>query len=375
MKVAMIVPYPIFPPDEGGRVRAYNLLKQISREHEVVLFTPKSPANATCDLDIRLYETTSPGRRRQILDPGFLRRAMKIARDEQPDVIVSEYPWPGLHGAYLARRLGKPLILDAPNVEGDRFRSTGSRVWRVVSVYEGAVARMAARVLVVSGEDRQRLVRKGVPSSKIQVVPNGVDPEALNPDPVSGATVRRELGIGADTLMILFFGQLSYPPNQEAVRVIEREIAPRLQRSGTDFAFVIAGKNAPRDVFGGGRGNNGAPVRFVGAVPAIGPYINAADVVAVPVTSGGGTRLKVLESLACGTPVVSTPAGAEGIDLAASEGLLRVADGWDAFVDTLGTPGVKRGNVPARFLDMYSWAGIASRIEWPVSHASPKANP
>ena len=101
------------------------------------------------------------------------------------------------------------------------------------------------------------------------------------------------------------------------------------------------------------------------------PYINAADAVAVPVRSGGGTRLKILESIACATPVVSTSVGAEGINRPACAPLLTVADDWDAFAAALAAPrDVKAGNVPGPFLDMYSWATIASRIEWPAARRS-----
>ena len=164
--------------------------------------------------------------------------------------------------------------------------------------------------------------------------------------------------------MVLFFGQLSYAPNREAVRIIRKEIAPRLARAGANVAIVIAGKNAEGLTDAGA--HNGVPVRFAGAVPSIAPYINAADVVIVPVTAGGGTRLKVLESIACGTPVVSTTLGAEGIDRAACGELLTVVDGWAAFADALTAPHVKKGNVSSAFLDMYSWASIVSRIEWPA---------
>jgi glycosyltransferase involved in cell wall biosynthesis len=131
-----------------------------------------------------------------------------------------------------------------------------------------------------------------------------------------------------------------------------------LLRRGTEFTFVIAGKNAQSATPDG--------MRYAGAVPEIAPYLNAADVVAVPVTSGGGTRLKVLESIACGTPVVSTALGAEGIDSATCDGLLTVVDGWDGFAEALAAPHVKAGNAPSGFLDMYSWASIVSRIEWPA---------
>lgn len=363
MKILVIVPYPIFPPDEGGRIRAYNLLKHLAPDHDLVLLTPHSPANAGNDLPARVYETTPAGARHQILSPGFLRSATHIMRGERPDVVLSEYPWPGLHGAYLALRARVPLVLDAPNVEGDRFRATGRRTWPLVALYERLVMRLASRIFVVSDDDRARFVRNGVRASKIKVVPNGVDPAVMHPDATARARIRAELAIDDATRMLLFFGQLDYAPNRKAIDVITRELLPRLDRSGARYETVVCGKGDIDRL----RALYARPhLRFAGAVPRIAPYINAADAVLAPLRSGGGTRLKILESIACATPVVSTSIGAEGIDRFACGDLLRIADDWDAFAAyAASVPPVKGGNAPAGFLDMYSWANIVRRIDWP----------
>jgi glycosyltransferase involved in cell wall biosynthesis len=359
VKILMIVPYPIFPPDEGGRRRAYSLLKYLAPQHELALMTPRSEGNRLNDLPVKLYQTTPPGRLHQIVSPAFVRHAPEIIRRERPDVIITEYPWSGLHAAYLAKRFGVPLVLDAPNVEGDRFRSTGNRYWRLIAGYESIVARAAKRIFVVSEEDRERYVRAGIARLKIDIVPNGVDPSIMRPDADAGAAVRAALGIAPATRMLLFFGQLDYAPNREALDIIAREILPRLP---TNMPIVIAGKGDVTDLR---RSLPPGRVRFTGPVPEIAPYINAADIVLAPIVSGGGTRLKILESIACGTPVVSTTLGAEGIDRGACGGLLTIADGWDAFAACLtGDRLVKSGNVPAGFLDMYSWASIVGRIDW-----------
>ncbi len=363
MKIVMIVPYPIFPADEGGRVRARNLLKQLAVDHDVVLLTPRSPANATNDLPITIREITPPGARHQILSPSFLRHAAAIARDERPDVVIAEYPWPALHAWWLSRAAGARFVLDAPNVEADRFRSTASRAWPFVAAYERLATRLASRVFTVSNDDRARFIRRGVPASKIEVVPNGVDPDVMHPDDAARAATRRALGIDDQTRLLLFFGQLNYAPNRDAIATIAREIAPRLDRLAGGYEIVIAGKG---DIEAFRRDFAHPRLRFTGVVAAIAPYINTADAVIAPIGSGGGTRLKVLESVACGTPVVSTPIGAEGIDRDACADLLVIADGWDSFAEAaLDRERVKRGNVPARFLDMYSWTAIVRRVTWP----------
>jgi glycosyltransferase involved in cell wall biosynthesis len=359
----MVVPYPILPTDEGGRVRAFNLLKYHSRNGKAILFSPRSIAYSSEHLPFRVYQTTPARRINQIIHPAFMRRAYAIAWDERPDVFVAEYPWSGLHAAYLARRLGVPFVYDAPNVEADRFRATGARTWPAIAMYERVITRLADAVFAVSEDDRVRFRRRGVSENKLQVVPNGIDPSVLRPDAASRDRVRRDLGLPEDTRMILFFGQLDYAPNREAVGLIHDEVLPRLDALGGQYMFIIAGKNGEkmRSFYVHPR------LRFTGPVPAIADYINAADAVAVPVCSGGGTRLKVLESVACGAPVVSTTAGAEGVDTAACGDLLTVVDDWDSFVRALASGTTRpRGNVPAAFIDMYSWAHIVDRIRWPA---------
>jgi glycosyltransferase involved in cell wall biosynthesis len=370
MKVATLVPYPIFPPDEGGRRRAYSLLKFLSREHEMLLLTPASPANAACDLAVRVIETGAPGRLRQIASPALYRRLAAIVRDERPDVLLLEFPWSGLHASLLARRHGVPFVLDAHNVEADRFRATGSRSAPLVSLLERVTARRAGRVWCVSPEDGDRFIARGVAPGRIDVVPNGVDPSVMHPDEESRAVMRASLGVAPGERVVLFFGQLDYAPNRDALAIIEREIAPRLAAMEGRVRIVVAGKGAPAAGTMAAAAAGGVPVTYAGAVPDIAACINAADVVIAPLTSGGGTRLKILESIACGAPVISTSLGAQGIDVAACAPLLTLADGWDAFAAALGRiSGDKQRNVPAAFLDMYSWANIVQRCHWPPLRA------
>ena len=355
VNVAMIAPYPVFPANEGGRVRAANLLRQWSIREGALLFAP-GPVENAADAMFPTFSLTGAGRTRQFFDPHFLRRAPDIARDHGVEVVVAEYPWPALHAAYLARRLDVPFVLDLPNVEADRFRNTGSRWWPFVAAYERMATRLAKRVFVVSGDDAARLQQRGVVADRLRVVPNGVDPGEYFVDGAARSRIRAALGLATDTRAVLFFGQLSYEPNRRALETIRNELTPRLRNRAGRSEVVVAGKH------GAGRTQG---MRYIGAVDHMRPYINAADVVAVPVTSGGGTRLKILEAIACGTPVVSTSIGAEGIDRASCGELLTVTDDWGVFADALTSSDVKRGNTPPAFLDMYSWASIVSRIEWP----------
>ena len=223
--------------------------------------------------------------------------------------------------------------------------------------------RLASRIFVVTDDDRASLVACGVQASKIDVIPNGVDSAKLHPDPAAAPHVRAELDLAAATRLLLFFGQLDYAPNRQALETIRQRLLPLLERRG-NFEIIVIGKGEASL-----RAKYDHPrLRFLGLVDDLAPYINAADAVIVPVTSGGGSRLKILESIACGTPVVSTSIGAQGIDPAICGGLLRVTDDWEAFVrlalDAPPALAAASREPPRSFLDEYEWHNIVSRLQF-----------
>jgi glycosyltransferase involved in cell wall biosynthesis len=111
---------------------------------------------------------------------------------------------------------------------------------------------------------------------------------------------------------LLFFGQLDYPPNVDAMRYFASDIFPAFQSTGVPFHVTIVGSGqgiAVREILQGLTG-----VEIVGRVPDVTQAIVAADAVIVPLRAGGGTRLKILEAMATGRLVVSTSVGSEGIE-------------------------------------------------------------
>jgi glycosyltransferase involved in cell wall biosynthesis len=356
----MLAPYPIFPVDEGGRSRAYNLLKHLSPRHDLALLTPGRADSPRIDLDVSVYHTR-PGRRRQIVSPTTLWRATQAARRERPDIILCEYVWSGLHAALLSRRFGIPYYIDAPNVEGVRFRRAGDRSWRLIDAYERLVARGARKVFAVSQEDRARFVARGVRADKIDVIPNGVDTTKIFPDAAAGASVRRDLGIDESATVLLFAGQLDYAANREALAALDREILPRLDRLAPGYTMLVVGKGNTESL----RSEYPHPrLRFMGRVESVAPYINASDAMLVPIISGGGTRLKIIETIACGVPAISTSIGGEGIERGACGDLLTIADGWDRFASAASVRIPKRAAPPTGFLEMYAWANIIKRVRF-----------
>jgi glycosyltransferase involved in cell wall biosynthesis len=157
--------------------------------------------------------------------------------------------------------------------------------------------------------------------------------------------------------MLFFFGQLSYAPNAAAVATLASDVMPRMPRHHRLF---VAGRGGTDELR---RGAGSDRITFLGPVESPVPYLRAADAVPVPLTHGSGTRLKILESVACGVPTVSTPVGCEGIDVAVCGDTLSVQVGWEPFTDALTRAAESPHMAPSEaFVRTYDWRSIVERV-------------
>lgn len=181
---------------------------------------------------------------------------------------------------------------------------------------ELSAIRRARHALVCSEDDRQALGE-----GNLVVLPN-IPPAfgALAPDS----------GPALDSKTILFVGTTTYVSNVEGIDYFVRRILPLIRARDPQIRFVVIGKTSPGARFAWAQADG---VDFHGTVEDTAPYIRAAAIEVCPLLSGTGTRIKILESLSLGVPVVSTTLGAYGIDLGETHGVFRV-DGEQAFADT-----------------------------------------
>ncbi len=282
----------------------------------------------------------------------------KMAANKQLGAIQIEFPYM-LPEAALLKLSGIPFILDQHNVEVDLLRelasSRGSRPTFTallrVSVVESTALRLASRVLCCSQQDRTRMasIYDG-DESKYVVVENGVDESFF--DPVEPYV------FGKPT--ILYMGSFDHVSNRQAISWLVREVAPQVRKAYPEAQFVFMGSSTwttPPDVGDALTLTNVRDVR---------PYIRGASVALSTVLHGSGTRLKTLEYMACGAPVVSTSKGVEGIDLRPGIDLLvtdrdRTAE---SIVQLLKEPGRAkemgaRGSETVR--RKYTWRSIVER--------------
>lgn len=236
----------------------------------------------------------------------------ELARGGGWDLIVASSPF----FVELVGASGTPVVLDAHNVETDIMatlaRTDERRVHRVrwrweaakMGRVERAAVRASAAVLATSEDDAG--VFRSWGGTRVEVVPNGVDTAAVAYAPPG---VQHEL---------LYVGQYGYRPNEAAAVELVTEVLPLVREAVPDATVELVGRN-PTDAV---RALEAGGVAVLGAVDEVLPCLHHARALVVPLRAGSGTRLKILEAMAAGTPVVSTPLGAAGIDAVDGEHLL-----------------------------------------------------
>jgi glycosyltransferase involved in cell wall biosynthesis len=206
---------------------------------------------------------------------------------------------------------GPPVWIDFHNLDSEIWdRTAGSARSAAVRLFarmqaprvrelERRLAGGAAGVSCVSRRDADALRTLGAAAEPV-LIPNGVDLSryAFSREPPAAEVVE-------------FVGDLSWPPSAEGVRWFASEVWPRIRQARSGARAEILGRSAPRDL----RRLSSPDFVLAGESSDTRPHWARASVAVVPLLAGGGTRLKILEAAACGVPVVSTPIGAEGLEL------------------------------------------------------------
>jgi glycosyltransferase involved in cell wall biosynthesis len=247
-----------------------------------------------------------------------------VAAHRYDVVVVSQ-----IHVARYAQHLRSvPRVLDDFEVgivrdagAGASFKQRARQwlTWTKVSRYAKRCAESVDVCAVVSEQERAAVLELA-PNADVVVVPNGVDLE------------RNQTGLAEPQRdVVVHAGALSFFANLEAVQWFVDDVWPKVLAARPGAQLLVTGRNdgGPAAALAGKPG-----VVLTGYVPDIRTTVAGAWCSIAPQLRGGGTRLKILESLALGTPVVATSKGAEGLDLVAGRDLV-VADGADDFASAL----------------------------------------
>ncbi len=348
MRILMLTQVAVYPADAGPKVKTLQVLRHLARQHTIIYCTFVRNAQEALGAE-KLREicsrvSTVTIKRSRLGDARFLveslltgdsfilrrdeRREMRetvqeLLRTEQIDVLHVDQlnmmrfvppDWPGT------------VILDEHNAVWqvvERLRNGASnpisrlllgREVQVMRKLEGAACRRASVVLAVSEQDRRALwqvVGKSVP---IEVVPITVDAERFE---------RIYSARNPQSALLFTIGTLFWPPNSEGVTWWLREGYGHLRAICPDLTYDIVGARPPRTLQQLAESSPG--VRLHGYVADVEPFWMRATALAVPILAGGGVRVKILEAMAMGVPVISTAIGCEGLAVRNGEHLL-IAD-------------------------------------------------
>jgi glycosyltransferase involved in cell wall biosynthesis len=390
----VLSPCDVFPPVHGSSTAIYHTLQFLSEANQVsallcYLYSQRGEADLdNPNLKVRYCRESALDRlgyKGLLFNPLYFQATLKLAREFEPDVIQAELLWTAPAALWLRRRLaGKvPVVLMQENVEYQKFVRFGitSPFLQAIKWLEGWACRAADRVVTLSEVDRDFMIDLyGVPRDRFTLIPHGVDPDLFDYRPEGGRSARQALGLAADVPVLTFVGKLDYIPNVRAVEYIAERIAPAVWAHHPEARFVIIGQgkealtNLQRDgiIFTGFVDARARPELVEGASlrPNLSDYLSASDVVLVPLDSGSGTRLKIVEAASNARPVVSTHIGAEGQSFVDGEEILLTKEVDQAFVAAalrlLADPelGQRLGQAArAKVLEQYSWRAQVAKME------------
>ena len=379
----------LHPTLRGGQIRTLEMLKRVHRRHEVhyVAFDDGTSAEAVArskEYAARTYPVSHRAPRRgapafwlqfagnlfsplplslaRYQDAAFRRMLQEVQRRESPDVMVCDFLTPAVNIDDLsswvlfqhnvetmiwrrhAEHAGNPLLKLY-------FKRQAERMFQV----EARVCRGVRTVIAVSESDaRTHQTLFGLPH--VPSIPTGVDVASLTPpEPMPALTD------------LVFVGSMDWMPNVNGVDYFLDEILPLIRRRRPDCSVTIVGRRPPARLRR--RAESDLHLRVTGTVEDVRPYLWGASVSIVPLRIGGGTRLKIYESMAARIPVVSTSIGAEGLEIHPPGDIL-LADTPSAFADAcldLLADGGARARIAQAAWDLvssrYSWERITAEFE------------
>jgi glycosyltransferase involved in cell wall biosynthesis len=372
MKILFVTPFNLFPPYWGGGVRTYQLIKHLAKNHEIYVIFPsykqfknKNPEKYQNELkkrgvnilEIKLFVSILKRPIIEHLNPFFFFKCLYTIISKKIDLIICDYPWAGTYvfGLYFLTR--KPFILIEHNLEFSIKEQTRSKFVSLMKLLEVTLCKHAKKITTVCERDKKNLVKFGINKQKLFVIENGFDKKTFYPSQKYNQEIRGKSGIGKNPL-ILFCGKLDYPPNKEAVYIIRWKILPRVLEKIPDAKFLIVGGGYEFNI----KHNS---IIFTGVVDNIERYINASDVVVIPLLKGGGTRIKILEVIACSKRIISTKKGVEGLINELTKPFLKITNDWDNFANYI-VESLKEGKnkkVSNEFVKKYSWEEIYKKFD------------
>jgi glycosyltransferase involved in cell wall biosynthesis len=395
MRILFLSAWFPYPVNNGSKLRIFNLLRELSAQHEIILLSfteekgarPDAPALKELCVEVHtvrkrrytphsLHALLGTFRRfpRSVYDKFSSEMARLIKRTVREDkidlVIASQVDMAGYYDCFN----GVPAIFEEIEIGVlyEQYALAGSLkkklrywlTWQKHRAYLVELMRHFQAATVVSEREKE-LLRAHVLSNSclLRVIPNGVNMSDY---------VYSESEVALNTL--IFTGSFSFSPNYEAMIWFLREVFPLVLEEVPDTHLIITGKHGNRPL------PSTQNVTLTGFVDDIRPYVMSAAVSLAPIWTGGGTRLKILEAMALGTAVVATSKGAEGLNVQSGKHIF-LADEPVAFaraiVKVLQNPNLRKklaDNAQQHLRNNYDWSVIMPQLFQLIEEITPTVN-
>lgn len=342
MKVLMLTPYLPYPLVSGGQIRTYNLLKNLSKHHDITLFAlikdegeriHLSELQKYCHKITLFKRTKNPFVPRNILLAGFSSYPFVVTRNlplgmkkaVQAELMGNNYDLIHAETFYMMPNIpatNVPIILAEQTIEylgyQDYMKKANPLLRPLLAIdvakikyWERYFWGVADKLITMSSEDKNFIEKELKTPHNISVIANGVDLEFFS-------KVKKRLP--ADPT-VLFVGTFKWLPNIEAVDEIVKKIWPLILKDLPHAKLKIVGFSPTAKI----QAYANDSIEVLGGIEDIRDAFATAHVLLAPIRSGKGTRYKVLEAMITGTPVVATTLAAEGLDLRTGQDVL-IAD-------------------------------------------------
>jgi sugar transferase (PEP-CTERM/EpsH1 system associated) len=389
MRILWIKAGGLVPPDSGGKIRSYNILRELARNHSVTFFsfyaTHENDGHAALAqifdesicVPLSLSAEKSARAMSQYISSvlsfqpysvskhfrsSVKRKLASLLEQQKFDIIVCDFifaapavPWNFPCAKVLFTHNVEAMIWQRHFQMANNFwwKAVAWREWKTMDRTEKRYLRRADHVLTVSEADRNVFLST-IESEKITAIPTGVDVEYFRPEAAQAEC--------ADSLV--FTGSMDWLPNEEGIFYFVQEVLPLIRRQRPGISLDIVGRKPSKRLQQ--LAEREPNVRITGWVDDVRPYLARGAVCIVPLRIGGGTRLKIFEAMAMGKAIVSTTIGAEGLPVQHGENIF-LADDSESFsrrvLEVLGDSSLRGqiGRAAHKLVtERHSWTKVAS---------------
>lgn len=348
MNILILSPFFPYPLNSGGKIRVFNIIKYLSKKHRVTLaclsagktedFGPlkeicdevvcvERRQNLAKDLTVFLFGS-EPFNYVRYSSSDLTSALHGLLQRKAFDIVQIEF---SMMWQYAGIFKGIPVVLDAHNIEYEIIRqikdTCGNPIKKILYSLEEKKLRYKEEeawkecnlCLAVSDKERDVIASFLDSRDRVVTIPNGVDLSRFEFMPKESTDKR-----------LLFIGGMDYTPNLDSALYLLNDILPTIKSKVPDIKLDVVGRELwripGRESFKG--------VEFHEDVPDVLPYFRKADILLVPLRYGAGTRVKIVEGMAAGVPIVSTSKGCEGTYVKHAEHIL-IADSPDEFASSV----------------------------------------